>query len=211
MKDKIFSPAILFLLLSVFQAYGQKLDDFKYNGSDAAVPYIVNDGIQFNGYTNYWHDTYHKWIRTGNLFKMALDNMEDVIMQSKVDVAEEMGLPGLIMQEGFFYGLTSDPYQILDQPTRAELEGILESENVLVYIDPTSSLGKELIGGLSDRIVWPEKLKSHQYGARDLKRVDAYYLKKGDKYLFVVSSTDDKARDMFKKLLVSTERNDAAI
>ena len=206
MKDKIFLSAILLMVLSVTLAYGQKLDDFKYHGSGDAVQYIVNDGIQFNGYTNYWHNTYHKWIRTGNLFKMALDNVEEVIMQSKVDVAEEMGLPGLIMQEGFLYGLISDRYRILDQPTKAELEGILENENVLVYIDPTSSLGKELTEGLSDRVIWPEKLKSHQYGARDLKRVDAYYLQKGEKYLFVVSSTDDGAREMFKKLLGSTEK-----
>lgn len=206
MKDKIFLPAILLMVLSVSLAYGQKLDDFKYHGSGDAVDYIVNDGIQFNGYTNYWHNTYHKWIRTGNLFKMAVDNVEDVIMQSKVDVAEEMGLPGLIMQEGFFHGLTSDPYQILDEPTKAELEDILEKENVLVYINPISSLGKELTGGLSNRVVWPEKLKSHQYDARDLKRVDAYYLQKGEKYLFVVSSTNDQAREMFKKLLGSTEK-----
>lgn len=193
------------MVLTGSLAYGQKLDDFKYNGQGDSVHYIVKDGIQFNGYTNYWHNTYHKWIRTGNLFKMAIDNVEHVIMQSKVDIAEEMGLPGLIMQEGFFHKLTSYPYRILDQPTRAELEGIMENENVLVYINTTSSLGKELTAGLSDRVVWPEKLKSHQYGAKDLKRVDAYILQKGDKNLFVVSSTDDKSREKFKQLLAGTE------
>ena len=99
------------LSLSGSRASGQKLDDFKYQGTTDSVHYMVNDGIQFNGYTNYWHNTYHKWIRTGNLFKMAVDNVEHVILQSKVDIAEEMGLPGLIMQEGFLNGLTSDPYQ----------------------------------------------------------------------------------------------------
>ena len=204
-KDNILLPALLLMALSGSLAYGQKLDDFEYRGPDESVQYIVNDNIQFNGYTNYWHNTYHKWIRTGNFFKMALDNVEHVIMQSKVDIAEEMGLPGLIMSEGFFHKLTSDPYRILDQPTRTELEGIMENENVLVYVNPTSSLGKELTGVLSNRVVWPEKLKSHQYGAKDLKRVDAYILQKGDKNLFVVSSADDKSRGKFKQLLDGTE------
>ena len=83
------------------------------------VNYVVKDGIQFNGYTNYWHNTYHKWIRTGNLYKMAVDNVEHVIMQSKVDIADEMGVPGLIMQEGFIHGLTSDPYRILDESNQS--------------------------------------------------------------------------------------------
>ncbi len=205
MKINIILPAVLLIVLSGSLAYGQNLDDFEYNGTDDSVQYIMNDNIQFNGYTNYWHNTYHKWIRTGNLFKMAIDNVEYNIMQSKVDIAEEMGLPGLIMQEGFFDRLTSDSYRILDQPTRPELESILENENVLVFIDPLSSLGKELTNGLSNRIVWPEKLKSHQYGAKDLKKVDAYFLQKGDKNLFVVSSTDDSTREKFKQLLAGTE------
>jgi len=205
MKINIILPVVLLMVLRGSLASGQNLDEFEYNGSDESVQYIVNDNIQFNGYTNYWHNTYQKWIRTGNLFKMAIDKVEDNILQSKVDIAEEMGLPGLIMQEGFFNRLTSDSYQILDQPTRPDLESMMENGNVLVFIDPISSLGKELTGGLSNRVVWPEKLKSHQYGAKDLKRVDAYFLHKGDKNLFVVSSTDGKSREKFKQLLAGTE------
>ncbi len=205
MKYKILLPAFVFVVSFSSLAFGQNLDDFTYNGARDPVQYIVNDGIQFNGYTNYWHNTYHKWIRTGNLFKIAHDDVEKVIMQSKIDIADEMGVPGLIMQEGFIHGLTLDPYRILDNPTKTLLEESMEGNgNVLVYIDPTSSLGKELTHGLSDRVVWPEKLQSHQYNAIDLKRIDAYYLQKGDKYLFVVSSEDAGMRDRFKKLLVST-------
>ncbi|MCK4853772.1 MAG: hypothetical protein KAT31_05915, partial [Bacteroidales bacterium] len=205
MKINILLPSVLLIVLSGSLAYGQNLDDFEYHGTDDSVLYIVNDNIQFNGYTNHWHNSYQKWIRTGNLFKIAIDNVEYNIMQSKVDIAEDLGLPGLIMQEGFFQRLTSDSYRILDQPTRPELESILENENVLVFVNPLSSLGKEMTDGLSNRVVWPEKLKSHQYGAKDLKRVDAYFLQKGDKNLFVVSSTDDSTRDKFKQLLTGTE------
>ena len=198
-------PALLLTVLIGPLAHGQNLDDFEYHGTHDSVSYLVSDGIQFNGYTNYWHDTYHRWIRTGNLLKMAVDHVEYNILQSKVDIAEDMGLPGLIMQEGFFQRLTSGSYRVLDQPAGPELERILENENVLVFINPLSSLGRELTSGLSDRVVWPEKLKSHQYGARNLKRVDAYFLQKDDKNLFVVSSTDDSNRDKFRQLLAGTE------
>jgi len=205
MKSNIILPVLLLMVLRGSLAYGQNLDDFEYSGPDEPVQYIVNDNIQFNGYTKHWHNTYHKWIRTGGLFKMAIDRVEENILQSKVDISEEMGIPGLIMQEGFINRLTSDSYQILDQPSRPDLVNMMENGNVLVFIDPLSSLGKELTGGLSNRVVWPEKLKSHQYGAKDLKRVDAYFLQKDDKNLFVVSSTDDKSREKFKQLLTGTE------
>jgi hypothetical protein len=206
MKNRIYLPAVLLLVASTSLSHGQQLDDFTYVGAGDTVNYIVKDGIQFNGYTNYWHNTYHKWIRTGNLNKMAIDNVEHVILQSKVDVADEMGVPGLIMQEGFIHGLLAAPFRTLEQPGREELEGQLENGNVLVFLDAASSLGKELTKGLSERIVWPEKLMSHQYGAVDLKRLDAFYLQKADRYLFVVSSTDEATRDKFKKLLAGTRK-----
>ena len=152
MKDKIFLPAVIFYtiasLLNGSPALAQQLDDFKYTGNGDSVHYIVRGGIQFNGYTNYWHDTYNQWIRTGNLYKTAIDDAEKVIMQSKVDVAEELGLPGLIMQEGFIHGLLSEPCRVMDRPTKTKLESQLEQGNVLVYIDPTTPLGKELAGVL---------------------------------------------------------------
>ena len=132
MKINIIIPAVLYIILSGSFASGQNLDDFDYSGTDGSVQYIVNENIQFNGYTNYWHNTYQKWIRTGNLFKMAIDNVEDNILQSKVDIAEEMGLPGLIMQEGFFDRLASDSYQVLDQPTRTDLESLMEMDILLL-------------------------------------------------------------------------------
>jgi hypothetical protein len=204
MKAKIFLPAVIIIILYGSFVDGQHLDDFQYHGVNDAARYNVKEGIQFNGYTNYWHDTYHHWVRSGNLYKMAIDDVGKVILQSKVDVAEELGLPGLIMQEGFIHGLMSSPYKTLDEPARAELENRLGNSNVLVFTDPASPLGKELTGGGPDRVVWPEKLKSHQYGAKDLKRVDAFYLRKGNQYLFVVSSTDPATRDRFKELLAGT-------
>lgn len=85
---------------------------------------------QFNGYTNHWQDTYHHWLRYGNLFKMAVSDVEKTIMQSKVDVAEDLGIPGLVMQEGFIDGLISDQFIVLDQPSVEDLESNLKNNNL---------------------------------------------------------------------------------
>jgi hypothetical protein len=183
----------------------QSLDDFKYHGTEGSPQDPLMNEYQFNGYTNHWQNSYRKWIRYGNLFKMSTDNVEKTILQSKVDIAEDMGLPGLLMQEGFFSNLTSDPYQELIQPERSALEESLETGNVLVFVDPQSELGKELTDYISKEEKWPEKLKSYQYGAENLQKIDAFFLQKKDKKLFVVSSGDDHSKDQFKQLINSTE------
>ncbi|KPL11004.1 MAG: hypothetical protein AMS26_20945, partial [Bacteroides sp. SM23_62] len=176
------------------------------NGQESPMDNAVRNEFQFNGYTNYWHDTYSEWYRYGNLFKIAIPNVEKTIMQSKVDVAADMGIPGLIMQEGFLNGLLSEPYDLLDQPDRAQLENTLGSGNALVLVDPGSALGQTLVSRLPAEVPFPEKLKSHQYGAVDLKRVNAFYLENGERKLFVVSSTDENVRQQLNKQIEHTAR-----
>ena len=135
---------------------------------------------------------------------MAIPDVGKNILQSKVDIAEDLGMPGLLMQEGFITNLISSSYKVLDQPDKTTLEQSLRSGNVLVFVDPQSSPGKELRAQISEQASWPEELLSHQYGASDLKRVDAFILQTGDKKLFVVSSGDRKTRDQFKALLNNT-------
>ncbi len=196
---------LLFLGLSSTHVLAQELEEFKFHGGDLApMDNAVRNNFQFNGFTNYWHDTYTHWYGYGNLFKMAIPDVEMNILQSKVDIAEDMGIPGLLMQEGFIANLISTSFKVLEQPDRTTLEQSVSLGNVLVYIDPQSSLGKELMGSIFEEASWPEELKSHQYGAIDLKRVDAFVLQAGDKKLFVVSSTDRNTRDQFKALLNNT-------
>ena len=96
------------IFTSSLLVYGQSIDDFNY-GKDKSTPgnHIIKSDIQFNGYTKYWHNTYDEWYSYGNLFKMASPQVEKTILQSKVDMAEEMGIPGLLMQEGFMNALLS--------------------------------------------------------------------------------------------------------
>jgi len=76
----------------------------------------IKRDIQFNGYTNHWQDNYNEWYRYGNLFKVARMQVDKSFLQSKVVTAEDMGLPGLLMEEGFINGLLTSKYATLDQP-----------------------------------------------------------------------------------------------
>jgi len=178
---------------------------FNIPGQESPIENVVKNEFQFNGYTNYWHDTYSEWYRYGNLYKLAIPDVEKTIMQSKVDLAEDIGIPGLIMQEGFLSGLLSGPYNVLDQPDREQLENSLSKGNVLVYVDPGSATGNALLAKLPQGSSWPEKLGSHQYGAVDLKRADAFYLENGDRKLFVISSAFENVREQLKKQIENAE------
>ena len=205
MKPNTISLVILVFGLSSIPLKAQELDEFRYHESGISpMNHAVRKNFQFNGFTNYWQDTYTHWYSYGNLFKMAIPDVEKNILQSKVDMAEDMGIPGLLMQEGFITNLIKSTYEVLDRPEKTTLEQALRSGNVLVYLDPQSAPGQELEEHIPEKWSWPEELNSHLYGAKDLKRIDAYMLEAGDRKLFVVSSADRATRDHFKTLLENT-------
>ncbi len=191
-----------FLLISGVNAQdfeGYKYDESSLSPSDNAV----KTEFQFNGYTNYWHDTYTNWYRYGNLFKMAVADVEKTFQQSKVDIAEDIGITGLTMQEGFMTGLLAEKYATLNQPTTGQIENKIKKGNVLVFIDSESETGKKLLAKLPPN-KWPAILKSHQYGAVDFEKVNAFYLENGDSKLFVVASTNQKLLDKVKSQIENT-------
>ena len=195
------------LVLSLFlssMVSAQSLDGFKSNKQGSSEPVITD--FQFNGYTNHWQNNYRKLYRTGNLFKIAVDDIEKNILQSKIDIAQDLGIPGLIMQEGFFWNLNSGSYEILEYPEKSELEKALKNGNVLVYISPESELGNKLTATVDKKATVFDELKSYQWGAKDMKRIDAFFLENEDgNQLFVVSCSDNNSIDKFKQLLDNTK------
>lgn len=178
--------------------FAQKLDEFKAGGSSPLMQNAVQDEFQFNGYTSYWHDSYDKWIRYGNLFKMSVPDVSSSIAQSKVDIAEDMGVSGLSMQEGFMNGLITESFTSLDQPSVSQIEQSLQKGNVLVLVDPDSEAGKKLSGKYFGSGIIAE---SHQLGAKDFVKVNAFLLQKDKRKVFVVSSKSSDYRNRVKKLI----------
>lgn len=196
----LFYGLLLFVvLLQTTPTKAQKLDNYTYNNSTKPLEHTVENQNNFNGYTNYWHNSYNNLYRYGNLFKMVAPDIEKTILQSKVDIADDFGLPGLVMQEGFLNGLISDKYSTLEDPSLAALEKAMGTNgNMLVYMDPDSEIGKKVMAKLSPQDSWTDQLQSYQFNAKDLVRVHAFYLERGQSKLFFVSSEDKTTRDRFK-------------
>jgi hypothetical protein len=202
---KWYALPVMALALISGSAYGQNLDGYKYNGSFNPDENAVVTNFQFNGYTNYWHDISHNWISYGNLFKLATPNVDYTIAQSKVDIAEDMKIPGLSLQEGFLNSLLNGQYIMLDQPTRQKVIESSGNNNLLVLIDPDSEAGKTFAEKLPKDNGWKEKLKSHQFGAKDFKEVNAFYLENGSKKIYVISSKSKELRDKVVELIDNTK------
>ena len=109
MNAVIALPMVIFCLINS-SAFAQGLDDYYYDNAFHPMENTVINTQQFNGYTKYWQDTYRDWYRYGNLFKMGTPNVESTIAQSKIDIAEDLRLPGLSLQEGFLNALLTEPY-----------------------------------------------------------------------------------------------------
>ena len=184
----------------------QKLDQYRYLGSPEIPENTITDKIRFNGYTNYWHDSYHEWHRYGNLFKMEVTDVPESIAQNKVDIAEELGIPGLAVQEGFISGLFEVPYTLLREPSVNVMKERSKEGNLLVLTDPDSPAGKKLLSLAGEVNNWKNELSSHQFEASDYSPVDAFYLENGSRKIFVVISSGQKYLDIFNELIENTAK-----
>ena len=205
LKAKSACLALALLCMGSLLAPAQSLDGFVFRDNpDISANMTVTD-FRFNGYTNYWHDIYRDWINYGNFFKMIVPNPELSILQGKVDVAEDMGIPGLLMQEGFFSSLEASNYTSLREPTPGQLEEALGHGNVLISVDPASEVGKAVTKDLPPyHEMMKERVKSHQYFAKDFVPVSAFVLENGDRKLFVISSSDPECRKKLTDIIRST-------
>ena len=197
-------PLLVFTLISV-SGNSQNLDEFSYNGTFSPEKNIISNSFQFNGYTNYWHDIRNNWIRYGNLFKIAAPDADYTVAQSKIDIADDMKIPGLSVQEGFISDLLKEKYSVLDQPSMQVLSTAAASSNVLVLSDPETETGKKLTAKLPANDMRKETLKSHQLNAKDFTEVNAYYLENGTRKIFVISSKNRELRNYTSDLISQTQ------
>ncbi|MEN8230103.1 MAG: hypothetical protein ABFS38_18220 [Bacteroidota bacterium] len=208
MKKRSSGQFVFFTLFAISATVsGQKIGDYRLDNNQLhPMDHAVKKEVQFNGYTNHWQNSYDEWYRYGNLFKMALPRVEPTILQNKVDMAAEMGIPGLLMQEGFMNAFLAGSPAILDQPDPDQLEDALSKGDVLVFLDPGSEVGERVMSQLPSGWEWPRRLKSHQYEAVNLVRADAFLLKNGESNLFVVSSSEAATRLAVRELMENTRK-----
>ncbi len=166
---------------------------------------IVRTPGRFNGYTNYWHDLSWTWNQYGNFFQMSVPDVGASILQTKADIAEELGVPGLALTEGFLSAWLSGAPQILDNPSRAELENALTGNPVplAVFAPLTKDLGPALLKRTSsgDSPSFPIAEQAHQRNAADYSLARAFVLEDGQRRVFAILADEPKTRSRILALL----------
>ncbi|HOX74241.1 MAG TPA: hypothetical protein PLB27_05980 [Bacteroidales bacterium] len=195
--------AFIFLISNVS---AQQLSDYSYNGKLDVLNNAVMNETQFNGYTNHWWNDYEKWYRYGNFYKISIPDVEKKIVQSKIDIAEDMKVPGLWMQEGFIMNWLSGQCSTLENPSASELTSAAAKGNVLVITSPATETGRMLLGKYSRNASWKTSLKSYQFNDPFLKTIDAFMLENGAKKIFVISSADNASALRIKDLLENVKK-----
>lgn len=186
--------------------FAQKLSDFKIQQSGNVSKTGIVNQTQFNGYTNHWQNSFTEIYRVGNLFKIAVPNVEQTILQSKINIAEDMGMPGLLVQEGFISKLLSTKYEKLQNPSLQQVEDKIKTVDVLVITNPTSEIGKKVEATADPVFEWTADLKSYQYEDPNLETVKAFYLVSGERHLFIISGNSDEQAEKLMSLINQTQK-----
>ena len=189
------------------QSTSAKLEDFKFAPASGINPAPIVTPGQFHGYTKYWHSLYWNGVQYGNLFQMSLPDGNSTILQNKVDIAEELGVPGLWMEEGFIDGLLAAPREDANAPTLDALTRKLAATegNLLVYAGFSDETGSRLAKALGLGFPGLSALKSHQFNAAGFRPVYAFGLENGGRRLFAVLSDDPTNFVRLKDLIQGVE------
>ena len=203
-KCKSFSLMAAIVILSVSPVFAQKLADFKIQQPEKVGKSEIVNQSQFNGYTNHWQNSYTQIYRSGNLFKMAIPDVQSTILQSKINISEDLGMPGLLVQEGFVSKLLSSKFLKLQNPTLQQLEDKIKTDNVLIITTLESEVGKKLEEIAAPVFEWTTGLKSYQFNYPGLEMIKAFYVVNGDRYMFVISSNSEKQSEKLISLIDQT-------
>ncbi len=189
------SIALIALVLEVFVSAAQE------KRPDLLDEFIISTQGQFNGYTNYWHDIFWEWQQYGNLFLLSSPDVAKTIAQGKLDTAEELGIPGLLLEEGFLAAWLKSAARELADPAPDEVERALPGSDLLIFARPTSDLGKRLGQKFSGENDWRPTLHSRQLNAADFRDCRAFVLEKEGRRLFVVLADSAGDWSRFRRLI----------
>ena len=163
--------------------------------------YPRND-IAWSGYTNWWNSDYSQQWRCGSLSKVRVPDAAKILEQRRIDMATELGIPFLQMQEGFLLGLLGEEYGILDKPTEKDLNAALgKNKAVLVFAPRDSELGVKLDAKAPE---YKYKAPSYQLHGGVMDPLKAFIIKKGNKHIYAaVGKPADLA--ILKDVLAQTQ------
>ena len=172
----------------------------RVSGEPAAAAPVVWKG-RFSGYTNYWQTIAWSWHQHGNLFLIGQPDIGQAIAQNKADIAKELGIPGLVLDEGFLSAWLGSAATELEEPTADALGKALDLGDVLAWVKSSSPLGVKLRAKAPGLAGARAAFGSYQAGAADYRELIAFALADGKRRLFVVVSDCADCRRRFTDLL----------
>jgi len=170
------------------------------SGPSPAVAPVVWEG-RFSGYTNYWQSSAWQWIQHGNLFLIGQPDIGQAISQNKADIGEELGLPGLVLDEGFLAAWLGSRPADLEDPTDEDLDKALDRGDTLAWAAPSTPLGMKLLAKAPGLAGARAALGSYQARAAGYRELLAFVLADGDRRLLAVVSGNAGDRRRFQDLL----------
>jgi hypothetical protein len=200
--------------LAPFQALAQSKENplagFVLSSGGSGETSAIEWPGRFSGYTNYWQTIAWTWHQYGNLFIMGQPDVGSAIDQNRADITEELGLPGLVLVEGFLDSwLRSDPFE-LENPGEDALGRALAQTDVLAWIKLETKDGVTFSGPLYERLsrfsgdYWHPQIAvpgSHQYWSALGHELLVCALSKGDRRFFAVAYRAEADRLRFRELL----------
>ena len=159
----------------------------------------IGNVFDFNGYLDHWGSMYQHRYRYGNLLKFNITDIDKEILQTKLDIADQLGLTGLQMQEGFMNGILTNECNVAEFPSADEFKkASRESKNLLAFVERGSELGEKL-SALAPKV---ENIGSYQRNSRSFSPIDAFVLEKGSRKIYVVVG-DRERLGKFEAMLVT--------
>jgi len=156
---------------------------------------------RFSGYTNYWQTNAWTWHQHGNLFLIGQPDIGTAIAQNKADIAEELGLAGLAMDEGFLDAWLARHPAELEDPDDEALGRALDRGDVIVWARASSPLGAKLLAKIPGPAGARAALGGHQAWAAGYRDISASVLAGGERRVFAVVSDDAGDRERFREIL----------
>jgi hypothetical protein len=162
---------------------------------------LVETRGRFSGYTNYWQTLGWTWEQYGNLFLIGQPDVSLAIEQIKADIAEELGLPGLVLDEGFLESWLAARTTVLEDPSEEDLLKGLDHGDALAWIKPSSAVGAKLLDKAVEMTGMRAVYGSYQSRAAGYRELFAVVFASGERRLFAVLSDDPSGWRRFKDLL----------
>ncbi|MBQ9888912.1 MAG: hypothetical protein IJM41_06690 [Bacteroidales bacterium] len=177
------------LVAAVILSYGcssEGLSGFK-SSQGVSEQAVVENHMSFNGYTNHWENVYENRYRYGNFYRLNVKDVGKTIAQSRKDIAQALGIPGMRVQEGFFASVVAGNPSVIVNPSETEIsEALKSSSSILAFVEKDSD-----VAGLLE--------KKDPMGS-PVMSLDAFVLKHGKKVLNVVLG-DAESLKSFKGIL----------